>query len=262
MMKKGRQSVLLAVFAAVALTVSFLWLNPESGREKRSLIVFSAAGLLKPMDELAARFESEHEVKVILNYGGSGELLGKLALERSADVFVPADQKYMADATGRGWIAESTVVPLVSHVPAIAVVRGNPQGISSLSDLSRAGLAVAMGDPDACAIGKITKALLAKNGISGVDGNIKVIAPTVNQLLLYIAAGKADAAVIWEDLVAWGETSESISVVRIPEEQNIVSKITAAVVSHCAGREDAEAFVKFLASEEACDIWRKWGFKR
>jgi molybdate transport system substrate-binding protein len=227
----------------------------------RELTVCSGAGLIKPVEELRAAFERERGVRVVANYAGAGELMAQLAVEQRCDVFLPGASKYVEDADSRGWIGEGTIRDLVLHVPAIAVPRDNPARIRGLADLARPGVRVAVGDPTACAIGRVARAIFERNGIGDeVGDNLAVMAPTVNQLLIYVALREVDAAIVWLDMAAWSERQDKLSIVEIPREQNAIKTIATAVAAHSDRRELAREFNDFIASPAGRRAWERWGF--
>ncbi|MCK5350148.1 MAG: substrate-binding domain-containing protein, partial [Desulfobacula sp.] len=60
------------------------------------------------------------------------------------------------------WVKPGTDQKVVKHIPVIVVPKGNPGNIKSLSGLARKDVKIALGDPRACAIGKLSKKLLQK----------------------------------------------------------------------------------------------------
>jgi molybdate transport system substrate-binding protein len=48
------------------------------------------------------------------------------------------------------------------HVQVIAMKKGNPKNITSITDLTRDGLKITLGDVDATAIGKVTAKILER----------------------------------------------------------------------------------------------------
>ncbi len=231
--------------------------------EGQTLTVCSGAGLMKPMNGLISLFENETGAKVEVHYGGSSEIFGVLQTTCGCDVFIPGAWYYTEGAMKKGYILNDTVRNVTEHVPVIAVPKGNPKGIHSLEDLAKPGVRVVLGDPKACAIGKVAKKILEKNGLwDEVKPNVVVFTPTVNQILIYIATGQADAAIIWEDMVTWAQAKGKIEVIQIPGEQNSIKTIPTAVTT-CAKKdghvEVAKAFNEFVANHT--EIWEKWGFR-
>lgn len=226
------------------------------------LIVYSGAGLIKPMEELKGNFEKLHGIQADVHYGSSGEIFSQVAAGQPCDVLIPGAEKYTEDALKNGWVIGETVKKIVLHVPVIAVPQGNPAKIGSLEDLARPGVRVSIGDPKAPAIGRVAKNMLTKNGLwETVTPNISVYAPTVNQLLIYVALNQVDAAIIWEDLVTWAEGKGKLEVVRIPDEKNIIMTIPTAVCTEAPNKDLALKFNDYVSSEEGRRIWVKWGFE-
>ena len=231
--------------------------------ERKTITVLCGAGLMKPMNELIQNFENKTGAKVEVHYGGSAELFGILTTT-GGDVFIPGAYKYTADAMKRGFILNDTVKNITYHIPVIAVPKGNPKNIKGLEDLTKPGVRVVIEDPKACAIGKVAKKILEKNHLwENVGKNIIVETPTVNQLLIYIATNQADAAIIWEDMVTWAESKGKIEVVEIPKDKNIIKTIPTAVTIYAQkdnNLEVAKAFNDYISSDEAKNVWKKWGF--
>ena len=237
--------------------------TPTTEFSGQTLVVCSGAGLMKPMNELISLFENETGARVEVHYGGSGEIFGILETSCGCDVFIPGAWYYTEQAMKKGYILNDTVINVTEHVPVIAVPKGNPKGIHSLKDLAKPDVRVVLGDPKACAIGKVAKKILEKNGLwENVSKNVVVFTPTVNQLLIYIATGQADAAIIWEDMVTWAQSKGKIEVIQIPREQNSIKTIPTTVTT-CAEKDGhlavAKAFNEFIANHT--EIWEKWGFR-
>ncbi|EHP83841.1 molybdate ABC transporter substrate-binding protein [Methanotorris formicicus] len=231
--------------------------------EGKTITVLCGAGLMKPMNELIQNFENETGAKINVHYGGSSELFGVLATT-GGDIFIPGAYKYTEDAMKKGIILNDTVKNITYHIPVIAVPEGNPKNIRSLEDLAKPNVKVVMGDPNACAIGKVAKKILEKNHLwENVSKNIVVKTPTVNQLLIYIATDQADAAIIWEDMVTWAESKGKVEVVEIPKDKDIIKTIPTAVTIYAkkdSNLEVAKAFNDYISSDKAKEIWKKWGF--
>jgi molybdate transport system substrate-binding protein len=255
-----RRTVLTAVVVSGSLLVAVALLGTER-LPAVHLDLLCGAGLIKPMDELCRAFEAAHGMPVRVSYGGSGMLLGAFAAGQPCDVFMPGAARHVEDAARRGWIVADTRRDIVYHVPAVAVPADNPAGIAGLADLARPGVRVALGDPQACAVGGVAEKILQQNGLAeAVLPNVRVWTATVNELLVYLTVGQADAAVVWQDLLRWPEAAGKLKAIPIAPEQNVIRTIAAARATQAARPELADRFVQFLASDEGVAIWQKWGF--
>jgi len=226
------------------------------------LLIFSGAGLIKPMEELRINFEQQHQVTVDAHYGSSGEIFSMVAAGQPCDVLIPGAEKYTQDALKNGWVMKETIRKLTLHVPVIAVPKGNPAGVTGLESLTRPGIKVAIGDPNAPAIGRVAKKMLTRaNMWEGVAPNIQVMAPTVNQLLIYVALKQVDAAIIWADLTAWAKDKGKVETVAIENRFNMIKTIPTAVCVNGKNPDTARAFNAYIASPQGMTIWQKWGFE-
>ncbi|MDI6703006.1 molybdate ABC transporter substrate-binding protein [Methanothermobacter wolfeii] len=230
--------------------------SSHENTKRSEITVLAGAGLMKPMNELTTNFEKNTGVKINVQYGGSGELLGTLMTSKKGDVLIVGERTNIEKAKEKGYMLNDTIVNITSHEPVIAIKKGNPKDIHSLKDLSKENVKIAIGDPQACAIGKVSEQLFNKHGISP---NIVAKTPTVNQLLTYIISGQVDAVIIWGDMLTWPESRSKIEIIKIEGVKN--QTILAGVTSISKNPEISKEFVRYLKSNESKVIWEKWGFK-
>jgi molybdate transport system substrate-binding protein len=223
--------------------------------EAHSIMVFCGAGMREPMEDIASLYEERYSVQVNYNFAGSANLLSQMELTGMGDVYMPGATYYFEAAREKGFVEEERLVAY--HVPLIAVPKGNPAAITCLADLAKPGVVVELGDPDACAIGKLSDSLLKKNGIQEeVFANVQARSATVNELLVHVCMGVADAAIIWEDLFE----DEKMDAIAIPKEQNIVKVVPIGVLTFSEHPEDALNFIELVTSEEGKAVFEQHGF--
>ena len=76
----------------------------------KSLTVFCAANLKKPVEAIAEDYRKETGVQVSLQYGGTGTLLTQLQVAKQGDIFIAADDDSIATARSKNLVKE--VLPL------------------------------------------------------------------------------------------------------------------------------------------------------
>lgn len=260
-----KQYAIIGIIAIVIIIAGFYasgTLGGISGQNK-TITVLAGAGFVKVTNELKAEFEKENPgVTVNVKNGGSGELFGILETQKNADIFLPADYKYMQDAVDKGYIKNNTVKNITKNIPVIAVQKGNPKNITSLQDLANPGVRVALGDPNGPAIGKTSEKLLNKSGINeSVQNNVVVKTTTVNQLLTYLVTEQVDAVIIWEDMGTWSEGQGKIDIIQIPQNETIISTVPIAVTVYTQESGLAQKFEEFVTGPKGMAIWEKWGYK-
>jgi len=247
-MKYSALSLVIGVILAIGLAVA-------GSAAEDSLLVYCGAGLNEPMEEIASLFEEEEGVHVDYTFGGAAQLLTQIELYQTGDLYMPGARSYIDSAIEKGFVDET--VNVVYHVPCIIVPKGNPAGVESLEDLAEPGVRVALGDPEGPAIGKVSKKMLEGLGIwEDVNKNVVALSATVNELLVYISLGQADAAIVWEDLYNPDEMDE----VEIPQEMNDVKVVPIGTLVFSENKEMAEKFMNFVASDEGKAVFVDHGF--
>ncbi|MFP6649944.1 MAG: substrate-binding domain-containing protein, partial [Pirellulaceae bacterium] len=123
----------------------------EDGERVESLFVYCAAGMRYPMEKVARAYEEEFGTRIQLQYGGSNTLLSQLEVSQTGDLYLAADDSYIRQARDKELLAES--LPLALMKPII-VVRNDNTTITSVDSLASPDVRVALGNPDAAAVGK------------------------------------------------------------------------------------------------------------
>ncbi len=234
-------------------------INQESEAKEPvdSLLVYSGAGLRKPMDEIGQAFEEKFNVRIEYSYAGSAQNLSQIELTGKGDAWTPGDVYYGESADEKGLL--ENMQDVAYHVPVIAVPKGNPAGIEKLEDLGKEGVKVVFGDPKAAAIGKVGTKILEENGLQeAVAANTAAHAATVNELVVYMSMKQADATIIWEDNVVG---VEDVEIIKIPKEQNKIKTIPVCVLKTSEKLELAQQFADFVAGPEGKAIYEKHGFQ-
>ncbi|MEA1957016.1 MAG: molybdate ABC transporter substrate-binding protein [Euryarchaeota archaeon] len=254
---------LLAIAAIVCVTVTAFYFASETpqapmpGGESKALMVYSGAGMRKPMDEIGTLFEQKYGVPVNYNYAGSNTLLSQIELTKKGDVYMPGATMYIEKAKEKGFVDYEQNVAY--HIPVIAVHEGNPANITCLNDLTKPGGRIVLGDPKAAACGKIAKKILEKNGIfNAVDANVIARTATANELVVDVCMGAAEASINWKASLIG--TEDKTDIIEIPREQNIIKVIPIGTLTSSENKDYAKQFVDFVTSDEGKAIFEKHGF--
>jgi len=221
----------------------------------KEIMVYCGAGMSEPMEEIASEFTAETGIEVNYNFGGSGTLLSQMEITEKGDVYMPGSTADFNTAKDKGFIASEALVAY--HVPVIAVPKGNPAGITCLADLGNEDVKVELGDPSACAIGRLGNKIIEKNKLnSTIYPNVVSRGATVNEVVMHTALGNADASIIWEDL---GD-SDDLELIYIPNSGNIVKVVPVGALTFSKNPEEAQEFVDFVSSEKGLSIFEDYGF--
>lgn len=229
--------------------------QPDSTAD--NILVYCGAGLRRPMEELGQLFQEETGTCVQFSFGGSAQCVSQILTVNKGDVFLPGDVAELKQLQEKNKILEQK--PVVLHIPALAVPKGNPAGITGLKDLTKPGIKVVLGDPQANPIGKLAdKVLKGAEIFDQVEPNIVARTATASELVTYLSMEQADAAVIWEDNLVG---NDQIEVVPTSEFEKFIKTVPAALLDCSLKPEIGKKFMEFVSSPAGLNIWEKWGFK-
>ena len=248
-----------ALIFCVLLTI----LVPFAGCAKGNpgeITAFVGSASKPAMEEAAQAFEKETGIKVYLNFGGSGTMLSQMKISRSGDLYIPGSPDYMIIAERDGVVDPETVRIISYLVPAILVQKGNPKNISTLADLTKSGIEVGIGNPEAVCIGLYAVEVLDDNKLlEEVGNNTITYAESCSKLASLISLNSIDAVLGWRVFSYW--RPDKIDVVYFsPEQVSRLAYIPAAISKSTENRESAGKFIEFLVSLQGQRIFSKWGY--
>ncbi|MCB1276670.1 molybdate ABC transporter substrate-binding protein [Prosthecobacter sp.] len=248
-----KKFVLLICLAALA-GAAWVALKPSQGTQN-TLTVFCAAGLKKPVEVIAQAYQKETGNEVRLQYGGTGTLLSQIKITQQGDLFIAADDGSLADAKKMGVTREE--FQLVKQKPVLAVAKGNPKKITSLSALKQDGIKLALPNPEAASIGRVTKRLLGAEW-DALAAKAAVMKPTVTEIAADLSLGAVDAAILWDATVP---QFNGVEIVALPELAKHAEFATASVLAYCTQTAEAMRFARYLAApEKGGGVFQKHGF--
>jgi len=237
-----------------------LWiaLLPCVGCGPKPPLLYCGAGIKPPVAELVEEFNRQHDANITCDYRGSEVLLSSVKLTGEGDLYMPGDVHYVEMAEKEGLIVPGSTKTVCYFVPIILVQEENPKEIHTLKDLLRDGVKVGLGDPEACAIGRTTSQIFAKNGIREADIKVTFRSPTANELGNHIELKSLDAVIVWDGVA--GYVGEKGHVVEIPTPQNVISTVAVAVLKSSQYPDLAAEFVDFITSEKGREVFAKHHF--
>jgi molybdate transport system substrate-binding protein len=248
--------VLIVTLVCIAVAAGILVLV-RAAQAGTTLLVHAGAGIRPPLDELGEMFEKKTGIRVDYNYKGSGCLLADICFAKKGDCYIPGELFYVEQARKRDFIRSSKVVAQMSTV--VIVQKGNSKNIQGLKDLTRRGLRVGTGDPQAVAAGRAANETMVKAGVlKDVERNVVMRALNVVELGIGVKLKHLDAAIVW-DATAHLFRGD-VETITLPEAWRVEAPIPVGVLAFSGHPREAERFMDFLASEEAGEVFVKHGY--
>lgn len=247
------------VLAGLVLSMVLLPACSRSHTTPR-LVVFAAAGGKPAIDEICQKFEEQHQINVQTSYGGGGEILSKMMLAKSGDIYVAPEQRFMETAQAKEAINPQTIKTIAYVVPVIAVKKGNPKQIHSLADLANQRIRLAITRPETTLLGKYAPEIFRKTDLEeAIMKNVVTYASDPNNLLTMLIMGQVDAGIIWH---FYGTlASDKIDTIFIaPEQLTGIGEMKIAVSAYSRDSKLAQQFIEFAASSAGKTIFKKYGY--
>jgi len=226
-----------------------------SARVTGTINVFAAASLQEAFTKLGKQFEAAHPgSEVVFNFGSSSGLAEQIVQGAPADAFASASTKSMDRVVSGGQASDPR--SFVTNKMEIAVPPDNPADISTVADLARKGVKVALCQAQVPCGATALKVL----------DNVKVKVTPVTQeadvkaTLSKVKLGEVDAGVVYvTDVLAAGKSVQGIE---IPAHVNASTTYPIAAVTRSKNKATAQAFVDYVRSPEGLAALTAAGFAK
>ena len=228
------------------------------GDADEPVLVFAAASLTDPVTELAARFEDETGVRADLNFGGSNSLARQIEAGAPADLFLSAGASPVDLLVEEGLAGESDVRELLGN-ELVVVTRLDGVQVESLESLRGERFTrVTVVDSGLGPAGRYAEQALRAAGSWDELLPKVVLASDVRAALSYVAAGNADAGIVYR---TDAETMPELSVAYgVPPELHSPIRYLGVVLDGSDRSAEASTMLEFLMSEDAVGEFSKFGF--
>ena len=270
----------LSLFLVFVLSLSLMSCGNNIGKtevqadgKKVELIVFAAASMTETLNQLKPMYEAKNQnVTITYNFDSSGTLLKQIVAGADCDVFVSAAQKQMnqLDSTKgekdnpdkNDFVLQGTRKNLLENKVALAVPDGNPKDIKTFKDLTTNKLSLlAIGNSDV-PVGSYTLEILEYLGTSTEElekANKLTYGSNVKEVTTQVKQGTVDAGIIY----ATDAKSANLQVVDLATKDMCKQVIyPVAVLNITKNEAEAKAFVDYLSTKEAMQVFESVGFAK
>jgi len=222
-----------------------------------TLLLYCAAGLQPPVNELMSAYEASHHVHIELQVAGSGSLLSQIVIG-GGDVFLAADRLYLDQASQKH--LSPLIVPIAYQFPVILVFKGNPKHITGLNDLLNPDVRLSLADPQRAAIGRVVSGLLEKDDRwEALWKKAVTHRATVNEVGTDVKLVGADAGIVWNTTAA---QLPDLQVVHVPEFDRSKNEIAVGLLSSSKDPQLAQDFIHYLSDpDQGLRVFARYGYE-
>lgn len=219
------------------------------------ITVFAAASLTESFALIGREFEADNPgSKVTFAFAGSSTLANQINQGAAADAFAAASPGTMKTVTDAG-NGDGSPVVFARNQLVIAVPKGNPKKITSLTDLAKPGLKVAV-----CAE-QVPCGAAAKTALTAGKVALKPVTfeQDVKAALSKLKLGDVDAALVYRTDVT--SARSLVDGVEFPESASAINDYPVVAIKNAPNRAGAVAFLAYLRTDKARAILAGAGFQ-
>lgn len=246
----------------------------DSGKDPIELHVFAAASMTETLTEIADLYrEVAPEVSLVFTFDSSGTLKTQIQEGAACDVFISAAQLQMdqldaqadpsVNTEGLDYVEPGTRSDILENQVTLCVPEGNPANIQSFDDLAeklkQENILMAMGNSDV-PVGQYTQKILQYYGLNeeALAGVGKITyGSNVKEVTTQIAEASVDCGVVYRT----DAYSAGLTPVDSASAQMCGQVIYPAAVLNVSEHKDAaKAFISYLTTDEAMEIFEAVGF--
>ena len=176
-----------------------------------------------------------------------------------ADVFMSASNKQMNKLVNESLINNDTNVQFLENKVVLIVPKDSSANITSFKDLANASGTIAIGDPESVPAGQYGKEVLTNLGIWDSVQSKLSLGTSVTTVLNQVAQGSADYGIVY---ATDAKSNDGVKVVCEAPEGSLNTSVIypVAELKNPKHPDAAKAFMEFLKTKEAKDVFVEYGF--
>lgn len=235
--------------------------TPTSAAAKTvELTVSAAASMTDALKEIQEDYKTKNpNITLNFNFGASGALQQQIEQGAPADLFLSAAAKNMDALVDKQLIDANQQINVLSN-ELVAVVSADGQvPVASFADLSKSEIKnIAIGIPESVPAGSYAKEALTKTNFWDSLQSKIVQGKDVRQVLQYVATGNADVGFVYKTDAL---TSDKVKIAFAVDPATYTPvEYPIGIVKATKHRKEAEDFYTYLQTQEALDVFVKYGF--
>jgi molybdate transport system substrate-binding protein len=228
--------------------------------------VFAAASLRDAMQEVGELYREATGVEPVFNFAGSNELARQILAAPRADVYLPANEKWMDEVETAGRVVEGTRGALLSNRLVVIARTDSPHRVAAPEDLATLPHRhLVLAQPDAVPAGIYAREWLASKPAPGGEGTLwdavaERVAPTLDvRAALGLVESDPDlVGIVYRTDAASSERVHTLY--EVPEAEGPRIVYAAAAIAGGPNPEAGRSFVDFLAEPAASEVFERHGF--
>ncbi len=250
---------------ALAL-LTLLALQTPAEAPRTELLLSAAASLRDALKELGAAYEKRQPVKLVTNFGSSGDLARQVDAGAKVDLFLSADELEVDKLAKKGLLDESTRCVLLSNqLVVIEPLDPEHPELRGFAEPFEPGQLVAprvkrfsLANTESVPAGRYAKAWLESKELWKPLAERVLPAVDVRAALAAVESGAAQAGIVYRTDAAQSQKVRLVFAVPLAEGPKI--RYVAVVPKASPHAAEARALLADLRSKESAKVFERLGF--
>jgi molybdate transport system substrate-binding protein len=225
-----------------------------------TILIAAAASLRNAYEqELIPRFQAKYpHITVEGTYDSSGRLQTQIEQGLAADVFMSAATTQMDNLVKGGNVAADSVRPLLENKIVLVKTAGTSTAVTGFGNITAAKV-IALGDPASVPAGQYAQEIFTSLGNWDAVKAKASMGTNVTEVLNWVGAASAEVGVVYATDAA---SSKNVEIIADAPAGSLARPVIYPVGMTAASAHVGEAklFIEFLASAEAMEVFKAYGF--
>jgi molybdate transport system substrate-binding protein len=252
---------LVAIFLAVLLKIRLgnFQNNTPVVTQSSSLTISAAISLKDSLNEIKTLYQnSQPNVQITYNFGSSGSLQQQIEQGAPVDIFISAANQQMDALESQNLLLPNSRHTLVKN-HMVLITPKDENIVNKFQDLTKAEVTkIALGEPKSVPAGQYGEEVLKYYQILDQVKSKIVYGKDVRQVLTYVETKNVNAGLVY---TTDAKTSNQVKIIAtVPQESHAPIVYPIAILKNRKTQDMAKAFDQFLISDQAKNIFQKYGF--
>lgn len=238
--------------------IIFSLVGCKGSGDDKSVTISAAASLTDALLDIESQFEKETGIDITYNFASSGTLQKQIEEGAPVDAFISASLKKMDVLQEKNFIDRNTRKNILKNRLVLIVSKEYKDRISKVEDLLNEGIKLSIGTPESVPAGRYAKQSIVNMGFWDKLEDKIVYAKDVRQVVTYVDNGDVDVGIVYSSDTTIMKNSIKKELIKEEYHDGIVYPV--AIIKSSEKKDLTKKFVKYLNTEEAKNIFKRYGF--
>ena len=232
-----------------------------------SLVVFTAASLSGASKTIGPSFTAAYPGhNVAFDLDGTQALKTQVENGAYADVFISASNSYTNALQSEGYFVNGTVRKLTTNYVILILPASNTANITSLADLAKPGIKIAMearevpaGTAALAVLASLANSTYSQGWENATIKNVVTYETSEPAVATKVSLGEVDAGFVYQSTYSAAPAGTYVAIT-IPKKDNYLQTYTIGILNESTNKDTAASFEQYMLSSAGQGILTNYGF--